>query len=76
VSKVTAINAVHSTGFRVLDWSKPIPQLEGELYDKAAEENVTIEGDEVTFPITPYNYRMIVFQAPKPPPGMIEIKKK
>jgi len=76
--KVRAINAVHSTGFRVLDWNKPIPELSGELYDKSDEEYARIENGMLEFPITEYNYRMIVLQGPKPWKGLekIEGKKK
>ena len=74
VSQVKAINAVHPTGFRVLDWSKPIPELAGELYDKSATEYARIENGKLVFPITQYNYRLIILQAPKPWVGLKEIK--
>jgi len=74
LSNVKAINAVHSTGFRVPDWNKPIPELAGELYDNSAREYARIEDGRIVFPITPYNYRMIVFQAPRPWVGLKEIK--
>jgi hypothetical protein len=70
---VKAINAVHPTGFRVIDWSKPIPELAGELYDKSDKESVRIENGELEFPITQYNYRMIVLRAPKPWQGLRRI---
>jgi hypothetical protein len=71
---VKAINAVHSTGFRVLDWEKPIPELAGELYDKSKEEYARIKDGMLEFPITEYNYRMIVLQAPKPWKGLEKIE--
>ena len=69
VSKVKAINAVHSTGFRVTDWDKPA----GELFDNSAAEQVRIEDGSLVFPITPYNYRLIILQAPKPWVGLTHI---
>ncbi|MFM1550241.1 MAG: hypothetical protein ACKJSG_12625 [Lentisphaeria bacterium] len=60
---VTAINAVHTTGFWVLDRDKPIPEIKGELFDNSEAEYARVENGEVVFPITPYNYRMIVLQA-------------
>jgi hypothetical protein len=74
LSQVKAINAVHSTGFRVPDWNKPIPELAGELYDKSATEYARIENGQIVFPITQYNYRMIILQAPKPWVGQKEVK--
>lgn len=62
--RVTAINAVHSTGFRVKDWDVAEPQ--GELFDNSAEEYARIEDGDLMFPVSRYNYRMIVLQAPKP----------
>jgi hypothetical protein len=62
--QVKAINAVHATGFRVKDWDAP--KKEAELYDKSAEEYARIEDGELVFPISEYNYRMIILQAPKP----------
>jgi hypothetical protein len=61
---VTAINAVHATGFRVKDWDAP--KKEGELYDNSAAEYARIENGQLVFPISPYNYRMIVLQTPRP----------
>lgn len=61
---VKAINAVHSTGFRVKDWEAV--KKEGELFDNSAAEYARIENGELVFPISAYNYRMIVLQAPKP----------
>jgi hypothetical protein len=59
------INAIHSVGFRVQDWNKPIPQLEGELFDNSKKEYAHIENNELVFPVTPYNYRLIILQAPR-----------
>jgi len=70
LAAVQAINAVHSTGFRVLDWSRPIPELTGELFDNSEAEYARIENGELVFPITPYNYRMIVLQTPRPWAGL------
>jgi len=67
---------VHATGFRVLDWNKPIPELAGELYDKSATEVAKFENGQLVFPITQYNYRLIILQAPKPWVGLKEIKPK
>jgi len=61
---VTAVNAVHSTGFRVKDWDAPTK--EGELFDNSAAEYARIEDGVVVFPVTEYNYRMIVLQTPRP----------
>ena len=74
VSQVKAINAVHSTGFRVLDWSKPIPELAGELYDKSETEYARIENGQLVFPITQYNYLLIILQTPRPWVGLKEIR--
>jgi hypothetical protein len=60
---VTAVNAVHSTGFAV----ETTKNEKGEdvykaLFPPKPEETVRIEGDEVVFPMTPWNYRMIVLE--------------
>jgi hypothetical protein len=74
LSQVKAISAVHATGFRVPDWNKPIPELAGELHDKSATEYARIEDGRIVFPITQYNYRMIILQAPRPWVGQKEVK--
>ncbi|MDD5704642.1 MAG: DUF6067 family protein [Kiritimatiellae bacterium] len=58
-----AENAIHSTGFRV-DKAK---NEKGEEVEKGVlfprpEEYAKIEGEEVIFPMTPWNYRMIVLE--------------
>ncbi|MDD5706153.1 MAG: DUF6067 family protein [Kiritimatiellae bacterium] len=60
---VTAENAVHSIGFAV----ETTKNDKGEDVHKAvfppnAKETARIEGDEVVFPMTKWNYRMIVLQ--------------
>jgi len=64
--QVKAINAVHSTGFRVKDWNVAPSKIEAELYDNATAEYARIADGTLEFPITGYNYRMIVLQASKP----------
>ena len=59
-------NAVHSTGFRL----EKRKDEKGQEYEEAVffprpEEYARIEGDEVVFPITRYNYRMIVIEKKK-----------
>ncbi|MCM8761907.1 MAG: DUF6067 family protein [Candidatus Omnitrophica bacterium] len=59
-------NAVHSTGFRL----EKRKDEKGNEYEEAvffprSEEYAKIEGDEVVFPITKYNYRMIVIEKKK-----------
>ena len=41
-------------------------KVEAELYDNAAAEYARIADCKLEFPVTAYNYRMIVLQAPKP----------
>ncbi|MDD5708166.1 MAG: DUF6067 family protein, partial [Kiritimatiellae bacterium] len=60
---LTASNAVHSTGFR-LDKEK---DQDGKDVEKAVffprpEEFARIEGEELVFPMTRWNYRMIVLE--------------
>jgi len=60
---VTAENAVHSTGFRL----EKVKDKDGKEVDQAVffpkpEETARIEGDTVIFPMTPWNYRMIVLE--------------
>ncbi len=63
---VTVENAVHSTGFRI----EKIKNDKGEDIEKGVlfprpEETARIENGEVIFPMTPFNYRMIVFTQPQ-----------
>ncbi|MDD5706187.1 MAG: hypothetical protein PHR35_09695, partial [Kiritimatiellae bacterium] len=58
-AKIKAINAVHSTGYRIENAGTP--QENGAFYPKP-EETATIRGDEVRFPMTEWNYRMIVIE--------------
>jgi len=63
---VTALNAVHSTGFR-LDTKKDDKGQDVQVaaFPPVPEETARIEGDEVIFPMTPWNYRMIVLEEKK-----------
>ncbi len=63
---VTAENSVHSTGFRI----EKAKNEKGEEVDKAVffprpEESAKIENGEAVFPMTPFNYRMIVLEEAK-----------
>jgi hypothetical protein len=60
---LTAENAVHSTGFRV----ETVKNDEGEDVEKAVffnrpEEFARIDNGELVFPMTKWNYRMIVIE--------------
>jgi hypothetical protein len=61
-AKIKAINAVHSTGFRVDN--SGTPQEKGVYFPKP-EESATLNGDELRFPMTEWNYRMIVLEEEK-----------
>lgn len=56
---VRAFNAVHSTGYRVENMDTP--QEKGVFFPKV-EETATITGNELRFPMTEWNYRMIVIE--------------
>ena len=56
------MNAVHSTGYRIEN--AETPQEKGVFFPKP-EENATIKGDELRFPMTEWNYRMIVLEGEK-----------
>ncbi len=60
---VTAENAVHSIGFAVetVKDEKGV-EIKKALFPPKPEESARIEGDEVIFPMTPWNYRMIVLE--------------
>lgn len=61
-AKVKAINAVHSTGYRVEN--ADTPEEKGAFFPKP-EETATINGNELRFPLTDWNYRMIVIEEEK-----------
>jgi hypothetical protein len=60
---LTAENAVHKRGFRVetVKDENGKETLKGVFYPKP-EETAEIIGDELVFPMTPWNYRMIVLE--------------
>jgi len=53
-AKIKAVNAVHSTGFK-MNGDKP-------EYPPNPAETATLAGDELRFPMTDWNYRMIVLE--------------
>jgi hypothetical protein len=60
---LTATNALHRTGFRV----EKVKDKDGKEVEKAVfferpEEYARIENGELLFPMTPYNYRLIVIE--------------
>ena len=61
-AKVKATNAVHSTGYRVENPNTP--QEKGVFYPKP-EETATLEGGILRFPMSEWNYRMIVIEEVK-----------
>jgi len=61
-----AENAVHSTGFRIEKVKdKNGREVEKAVFFKRPEEYAKIENSEVVFPMTKYNYRMIVLEKNK-----------
>jgi hypothetical protein len=61
-AKVKAINAVHSTGFRVDNVGAP---EEKAVYFPKPEETATLTGQELRFPMSEWNFRMIVLEEEK-----------
>ncbi|MDD5706292.1 MAG: DUF6067 family protein [Kiritimatiellae bacterium] len=62
---LTASNAVHSTGFRVDktgEKDKDGKEIEKAVFFPRPEEYARIAGDELIFPMTKFNYRMIVLE--------------
>jgi hypothetical protein len=60
---VTASNAVHSTGFRVeTEKDKDGQETNTAVFYAKPDEVARVEGDEVVFPMTAWNYRMIVLE--------------
>ncbi|MBI2190914.1 MAG: hypothetical protein HYU36_02880 [Planctomycetes bacterium] len=58
--KVVASNAVHSTGYRVEHLGTP--EEKGVFYPKPEEAAALTLGGELRFPMTEWNYRMIVLE--------------
>ncbi|MBN1864270.1 MAG: hypothetical protein JW808_05160, partial [Victivallales bacterium] len=57
-----ATNAVHSTGFRIEKGKdKDGKEVEKAVFFPRPEETAKIENGELVFPMTKFNYRMIVF---------------
>jgi hypothetical protein len=61
-AKIKAVNAVHSTGYRIEHANTP--QECSAFYPKP-EETATLAGGELRFPMTEWNYRMIVLEEEK-----------
>jgi hypothetical protein len=60
---LTAENAVHSTGFRIEKTKdKDGKEVEKAVFFDRPEEYAKIENGEIIFPMTKFNYRMIVIQ--------------
>ena len=60
---LVAANAVHSTGFRLEKAKdKDGKEVEKAVFFNRPEEYAKIEGEELVFPMTKWNYRMIVLE--------------
>ena len=60
---LTAENAVHSTGFRIeKEKDKDGKEVEKAVFFPRPEEYAKIENGEIVFPMTKWNYRMIVLE--------------
>ena len=58
-AKIRAVNAVHSTGYRVENIGTP---REKGVYFPKPEETALLEGNVLKFPLSGWNYRMIVLE--------------
>ncbi|MDD5708425.1 MAG: DUF6067 family protein, partial [Kiritimatiellae bacterium] len=56
---VTAVNAVHSTGYRIENANTP--QEQGAFFSKS-DETAILTGNELRFPMSEWNFRMIVLE--------------
>ena len=60
---LTVENAVHSTGFRIeKEKDKDGKDIEKAVFFNRPEEYAKIENGELVFPMTKWNYRMIVME--------------